>query len=543
MDPVVMEDYCQLKTSSLTSADLFGSVPCPRVSFASLPPFAGETVSARSAVHGISCFDERMLEIFERARNINDAQELVSLYLGRVESELGVHGLRPDLVAQWRSSSVRRRLDVNEVLNLRATARFFKELFNFFFRDDLYGALRRDHHLILSSGSVDEPTYSLPSVLKECLRYALDRDWYGYSDSRGRIATRTAIADYESCRIAGFQYGQENVAITLGGTFAVNAVSDFLLSVHQSSSAPALCALPNYPPLVESIGRRHNIRMVPLESSGGTMDLEPLINSLEASTPLVLLQTANNPTGIPVTEEQLSRLIRRASPQTKIVLDECHECVTPSYFRCSERASPNVIRVSSLSKTLSAPGLKIGWLLADSAFISEFYEYASTTYGGPPSFFYLLVEIMARMEQWMLQGLDDVGPAELSQFEGTYGLQTANLNRAYHQYRCERRLRDIELASRRQEAVDALESAGICVIRPSFSINLAFQLPGCNDSYLGFRNILRETDVALFPGVLTFCTGGWMRLTSSRPPDLLATALTRLVTCVRQERRAVAARL
>jgi hypothetical protein len=83
-----------------------------------------------------------MLEIFERARNLNDAQELVSLYIGRVEAELGAHGLRPDLAVQWRSSSVRRKLDVNEVLNLRATARFFKELFNFFFRDDLYGVLR-----------------------------------------------------------------------------------------------------------------------------------------------------------------------------------------------------------------------------------------------------------------------------------------------------------------------------------------------------------------------------------------------------------------
>ena len=70
-----------------------------------------------------------------------------------------------------------------------------------------------------------------------------------------------------------------------------------------------------------------------------------------------------------------------------------------------ERSRRNVIRVASLSKTHSVPGMKLGWIVAHPDFIRGYYEYASTTYGGPPSLFYLLIEMAARFEQWDVLGL------------------------------------------------------------------------------------------------------------------------------------------
>src|SRR5215468_7960189 len=82
--------------------------------------------------------DDRLLDIYRRACNPEDPFELRDLWLGRVECELGRHGHRPALADRWRSRSVVRSVHPEEVLSGAGTVRFVKELFNWFFRDDLY---------------------------------------------------------------------------------------------------------------------------------------------------------------------------------------------------------------------------------------------------------------------------------------------------------------------------------------------------------------------------------------------------------------------
>ena len=186
---------------------------------------------------------------------------------------------------------------------------------------------------------------------------------------------------------------------------AVSAVADFLLS-RSRNPQPVLCAMPNYPPLVEAISRRHPVQLVPLSCGAGATSVRPLIDAIRSDTPAVVLQTVTNPTGTFVAESDIAELIAAAGPETMFILDECHECVGPERLRGACRADPRVIRINSLSKSYSVPGLKIGWILASTAFIAEFYEYASTSYGGPPSFFYTLVEVAARLERTLLLDID-----------------------------------------------------------------------------------------------------------------------------------------
>ncbi|MCQ8188153.1 pyridoxal phosphate-dependent aminotransferase [Streptomyces rugosispiralis] len=511
---------------------LFESVPSPRPCHA--PPDARETAARPPRPGGIRDVftpgvDHRVLEVYARARDPHDPLELRDLWLGRVEHELGGDALRPALAETWRASRPRRAVEAEEVLSSRATVRFVKELFNWFFRDDLYGELRDSARYILSSGSIDEERWGLPESLKECIRYALHRDWYGYSDSRGRVPAREAIAAYENARIEGVRYGTENVAITMGGTFAISTLADFVLHGGSRPAAPALCAIPNYPPLVETIARRHDVRLVPLASEGGQTSLEPLIAALTPDTPLVMLQTVGNPTGAAVAEADLARLIRAASPSTVIVLDECHEWLGDYEKRSADRAAPQVVRVSSLSKTWSAPGLKAGWFLADPTFIDEYYEYASSSFGGPPSFFYTVIEVLARLERWLITGVETPGPAEAKEFESSYDIDLARLRNAYRGYRVERLRRAEDLTVLRDAATVRLAEIPGRVLPPRFSINTAVELPGWDDSYRCFRDVLRETGVSVFPGILNFClSGGVVRVTTARPWDELAPALDRL---------------
>ncbi|HEU0298653.1 MAG TPA: pyridoxal phosphate-dependent aminotransferase [Longimicrobium sp.] len=510
---------------------LFDSLPPSRR--LDLPEAAHAAARARPPAGGDGTFlttvDERMLEVFARARNPGDPFELRDLWLGRVEHELGADAQRPAMAEQWRASRPRQRMDADEILSSRATVRFVKELFNWFFRDDLYGVLRPSARYILSSGSVDEEAWGLPETLKECIRYALERDWYGYSDSRGRVPAREAIAAYESARIQGASYEAANVALSMGGTFAISTLADFILLGRPATGSPVLCGIPNYPPLVESVARRAATRLVPLASRGGCVSLDPLIAALTPHTPLVLLQTAVNPTGALVPEAELERLVRAASPSTIILLDECHEWLGPPGTCSPLRAAGNVVRVSSASKSWSAPGLKLGWVLADPSFIADYYEYASTTFGGPPSFFYTAVEVLARMERWVITGVEAVETAELAEFESSYGLDAARLGAAYASYRHERLARERALRILRDAAVAGLTEAFASVVPPRSSINLAVELPGWNDSYRCFRDVLRETGVAVFPGILTFClSGATVRITTARRWTDLAAALAQL---------------
>ncbi|GAA3728749.1 hypothetical protein GCM10022225_07640 [Plantactinospora mayteni] len=472
--------------------------------------------------------DHRVLDVYARAVDPTDPFELRDLWLGRVEHEIGADSFRPALAERWRASRPRRTVAADDVLSSRATARFVKELFNWFFQDDVYGDLRGEAGLILSGGSVDEQIWGLPETLKQCVQLALDRDWYGYSDSRGRVPAREAVAAFENARMRVPSYDTANVAIALGGTFAISTLADFVLLSQPTTGSPALCGIPNYPPLVESIARRRNVRLVPLPSRNGRVSVDQLIARLEPSTPLVMLQTAANPSGAAVAEADLERLVRAASPSTIILLDECHEWLGATEPFSPLRAASNVVRVSSLSKTWSAPGLKIGWILADSRVIDAYYEYASTTFGGPPSFFYTLVEVLARMERWLHTGLVVPGWAEVAEFEHTYGLDADRLRMAYDAYRHDRINREQELTVLRAAAVTGFSESSALVVPPKYSINLALRFEEWDDSYRCFRDLLRRTGVSTFPGILTFCfSGGVVRVTTARRWADISSAMSR----------------
>ncbi|HTZ44968.1 MAG TPA: pyridoxal phosphate-dependent aminotransferase [Jatrophihabitans sp.] len=459
------------------------------------------------------------LEILERAVDPEDTAELCALFLGRVEDRLRPEqrlDARAQLRRDWQSSRVRRSISAEEALCSPAVVRFVKEMFNVYFRDDLYGLLRSEDTVILSSGSVDEERYGLPGPLLDCIRFALSRHWYGYSDSRGRDVTREAVARYESSRMRGAGYGQENIAVGMGGTVLIGAVADLIMSGYTGSGS-ALCGIPNYPPLVQSVSRRGNCRLVPVPERDGWASLQPMIDALTPDTPMVLVQTALNPTGARVSDDELGRLLDAAGPHTMIVLDECHEWLGFDGPVSAVRADPRLIRISSLSKNWSAPGLKVGWLIASASFVDDFYEYSSTTFGGPASIFYTLVEVLARMERWLIEGVEAVGHEQVAEFETSYQLDVAGLDCAYQRYAAERRQRSADLLALRDASCALLDAPGLRFLPPTCSINLAIMPRDTPDGYVYFRQLLADRGVSVFPGLLTMAlSDGVARITTAR---------------------------
>jgi aspartate/methionine/tyrosine aminotransferase len=478
-----------------------------------------------------------LTDVYARAVNPEDPFELRDLYVGRAEAELPGPTPWPHLVERWASSRARRQVSGDDVLVGAATSRFVKELFNFYFRDALYGALRDERTLIMSSGAADESVFGLPGPLRACIDYALDRGWYGYSDSRGRTPSREAIARYETVRSPHSTYTAENISISMGGTFAMSSIADFVLRHRATADGEALCLVPNYPPLVESIARHCPVRLVPGTSGAGRTDLAPLIEALSPDTPMVMLQTVTNPTGCAVDEQQLERLIEAASPRTVIVLDEAHECTGPR-IECSPfRSAPNVVRLVSLSKSLRVPGMKMGWIVASAAFIADYYEFASTSFGGPPSLFALLVEAAARFERWMLEGVESPSAAHLAEFEKHSGLRLDILGLAYRDYAAQRTVQEEGIAASRRWLEQSLVNLGWDVVTPQYSSNVCARPPAAGDSYRDFRRILAGSGVSVYPGALNLMLDEpGVRFTSAHRPEKLLEVRRRLETMTLEAR-------
>jgi aspartate/methionine/tyrosine aminotransferase len=471
--------------------------------------------------------DERMLEVFCKAENPEDPIEILNLFLGRVEAELGQKQIRPELATLWNKAKFRRNITVEELLSSNVTIGFIKELFNFYFRDDLYGRLESDKNIILSSGAVCEDLWGLPEIMKECLRFALNKNWYGYSDSRGRESSRIAIADYENIRMGTQIYDVNNVVITMGATFAINSLADFILTNSQGSEV--LCGIPNYPPLVKAIALRHNVKLVPIQTDGVVSSIRNIIDALKPDTPMVMIQTVLNPNGTLVNENEIKELISKASPNTMIILDECHELLGPKISYCKERAAENVIRISSLSKKWAVPGLKIGWFIANKNFIKKFYEFASTTYGGPPSFYFTLLEFLARMESWLLNDVEELTPADVDLFNADYKVKLNTLQKAYATYKDHRIARREELYNLKGICLNYLANTKAQFIMPNYSINIGLEYGGHKDSYGCFRELLHQKSVSFYPGILNFCmSGSLLRMTFTRPVEEIKESLQRL---------------
>jgi aspartate/methionine/tyrosine aminotransferase len=457
---------------------------------------------------------EDIVEVFNSIENVSDYKGIVNLYIGLAESKLQKkHICRENYIDLWKNRKKYRCFTKNDILdiNSRVTVSFIKELFNFFFNKDLFEGVKLENKVIMSGGVSSEISYPLPDSLKECIRYTLCKDWYGYSNSIGRFSSREAVALLETNLINDKIYGFDEVVLTLGGTVALANVIDFLVLNHYLNEGDeVICGIPNYPPMLKAISNRcKNIKLVKVGLFAKEGKLDEIIKKNCKDTKIVFIQTVINPTGTVISEQDIEKLIRIVPSSTLIVLDECHDILMQDYNNYIRKASKlrgnsNIIRIKSISKDFSAPGLKIGWFLADKSIVSEYYEYSSTVYGSPPSFFYLLTEILAKFETWRINNKMFLSTTELNMFEDSYHLDLRLLNNAYAEYYYDRNNRNINLINRIKETMYDFFKNDIDVVNAEASVNVSVIPNKSNNSYTTFKKTMSETNIVVFPGILSF---------------------------------------
>ena len=173
----------------------------------------------------------------------------------------------------------------------------------------------------------------------------------GDPELRGLIAARHGIPDRQ-------------VLVTAGAAAALFLVSllcgDGEVVLGQPGYPPTLSALRGIgAPVVTVLGRFED---------GYRVDLDAFARRLSPRTQLVIFASPQNPSGVPLTEDEVERMLAamaRVCPEALLLIDETFREATyggkPPAASFAGR-SPRLLTCGSISKAYGAPGLRIGWL-------------------------------------------------------------------------------------------------------------------------------------------------------------------------------------
>lgn len=181
----------------------------------------------------------------------------------------------------------------------------------------------------------------------------------GYGTSAGATALREAIAG--ACKVPA-----EHIITTQGTVLGL-----FLLAFEVCRPGDqAVLVTPCFPPSRDSLsGAGVNIREIKLSfDSGYRLDLDRIAASLSAKTKLVSLASPQNPSGVQASRTEIEKLlilVKKRAPDAVIFVDETYREATygdDAVVDSIAGLDTRIITGASVSKALSAPGLRTGWL-------------------------------------------------------------------------------------------------------------------------------------------------------------------------------------
>jgi aspartate/methionine/tyrosine aminotransferase len=218
---------------------------------------------------------------------------------------------------------------------------------------------------IAESGIFPMTTRELLELAPEAERPALLDAWLdmrlGYTEARGTVKLRTAIADtYASVT-------PDQVLVTTGAIEANYLLFNTLLEAgdHVVAVNPAYQQLNSVP---QAIGADVTLWKLRPENDF-QYDLDELETLLRPDTKLIVVNTPHNPSGAMLTDADLDRIYALAEERGAYVLcDEAYRWLeipggVPMARPIRDRG-PRGISVGTFSKPFGLPGLRIGWIAA-----------------------------------------------------------------------------------------------------------------------------------------------------------------------------------
>ncbi|MEX5600324.1 pyridoxal phosphate-dependent aminotransferase [Pseudophaeobacter sp. C1-32P7] len=236
--------------------------------------------------------------------------------------------------------------------------------------------------------TIGEPDVPVPQALLDTAARAMQSGRTGYSDGRGEMNLRRALAAQYSSKI-GRAFEPDNFLCFPGTQTALFAV---MTGVAQHGDE-VLVGDPMYA-TYEGVIRATGANMVPVPlrpEHGFRMQAEDIAARITPRTRAVLLTSPHNPTGSILTPEDIAAIGKLAVEHDFWIISD--EVYAELVFDGAEFTSPlaqadiadRVIAVSSVSKSHAAPGFRSGWCVASKDFCDALLPFSETMlFGNQP---------------------------------------------------------------------------------------------------------------------------------------------------------------
>jgi L-glutamine---4-(methylsulfanyl)-2-oxobutanoate aminotransferase len=285
------------------------------------------------------------------------------------------------------------------------------------------------------------PDFDPPLELRRAAKQAIDHGFNQYSTTHGSIRLRRAIArktrlyNHVTCN------AEDNVTVTCGTTEGMIASLLALLNPGEE----VVIVEPfyeNYGP--DSILSGAKCRYVELDEPTFDLDEERLKNAFSLKTKAIIINTPHNPTGRVFTSKELA-LVRDlcVDYNALAITDEIYEHITYDGRKHVSIASldgmnDRTITISGFSKTYSATGWRVGYIVAAKKLTSEIrkvhdfltvcapsplQEACVAALSLPSSYYDSLRGLYAKSRKLLLEALE-VASFECTAPEGAYYIWT-----------------------------------------------------------------------------------------------------------------------
>lgn len=247
--------------------------------------------------------------------------------------------------------------------------------------------------------TIGEPDVPVPSELMEQAVTSMRAGRTGYSDGRGELNLRQALAErYSATR--GRSFEPDNFLCFPGTQTALFAA---MMGVAQQGDE-VLVGDPMYA-TYEGVIAATGADLVPVPltpENGFRMQADDVAARITPRTTALLLTSPHNPTGAILGRDDLLALCKLAKAHDFwIISDEVYEQMV---FEGAEFVSPlalsdyadRVIAVSSISKSHASPGFRSGWCVGSKAFCDALLPYSETMLFGNQPFIADMTELAVR---------------------------------------------------------------------------------------------------------------------------------------------------
>jgi N-succinyldiaminopimelate aminotransferase len=314
------------------------------------------------------------------------------------------------------------------------------------------------------------PDFAAPDFLKEAAKAAIDANLNQYAPSNGRFRLRQAIAQKMVEQYGYTADPDKEILITHGATEALFATILGLVNPGDE----VIIFEPFYDAYVPAVQLAGGVpRFYTLRPPDWAIDPDELAALFNERTRLIIVNTPHNPTGKVYSREELSLIADLCQRHDVLALtDEVYEHIifdgrSHHLLATLPGMAERTITISSLGKTFSVTGWKVGWVVARPDLVQAAY----------------------RMHQYMTFAI--VNPMQEA---AAVALETAATNSYYHDLAA-------RYQARRDYLVTILQAAGLSPILPQGGYFVMVDISGldvANDVDFCHR-LTKEVGVAAIP--------------------------------------------